>query len=659
MSIADVEKCLLTKGNGTGIQDVSSLALNGQLKLPLLSPKVVLPLLSKFSSLETLDLSNNGLKSIPADLPLPRLRSLNVSSNDLVHLDCIKCLPNLVDLTWLPGNEGLGDHFQFLAVFYCKKLETVNGVSTEKCKAGLKTLRKALLQVVTEVHGMHNEEINARLHSDPAETHVLMEELWVLVKRRISHGKKPSSFLVLQEAVSREIVRKYLEEISRHPRPEPSVFETSERKKVVVRQRMCPPVDDYDPKYFLRCHSANERKSDKETKIWRAAFRPGSSILATCGGNYVCIIDCDTGQVKMKYKLLEEDFYSVAWANMKVAEPASAPSPTAWMLATSGFRGSVRLLRSDRMTCVLEIKHHKSHVNSLLFHPLDSHKLFTGSADLSVCLWKFDRLLMPSHRTNYTLLMKFIVPTNDEISTNDVLNLHVRGSHLLAATENDFVCWKTSNIPGDASSATHGSVKKAPKIVKQRKCEFQAELPYMATEYSVMDGMTPLGSTPFVASKYYKDGVISIWDFDKTVQDSLSHPSSEENVDCRLLTRLKWSDTDELYINIGSSPDGKLILAGDDNGTIWLYNLQHLKILGGSAEPVMKVGEEEELLQPSAVLEWPDVYAEDPNDSGLDLDFHEKKIMINYLTVSSDSSFIVGCTDVNIVCVWQRSEKGS
>ena len=71
------------------------------------------------------------------------------------------------------------------------------------------------------------------------------------------------------------------------------------------------------------------------------------------------------------------------------------------------------------------------------------------------------------------------------------------------------------------------------------------------------------------------------------------------------------------------------------------------------------MGEEEELLQPSAVLEWPDVYAEDPNDSGLDLDFHEKKIMINYLTVSSDSSFIVGCTDVNIVCVWQRSEKGS
>ena len=55
------------------------------------------------------------------------------------------------------------------------------------------------------------------------------------------------------------------------------------------------------------------------------------------------------------------------------------------------------------------------------------------------------------------------------------------------------------------------------------------------------------------------------------------------------------------------------------------------------------------------MLEWPDVYAEDPDDSGLDLDFEDKKVMINYLTISNDGKFIVGCTDVNIVCVWQSS----
>ena len=63
------------------------------------------------------------------------------------------------------------------------------------------------------------------------------------------------------------------------------------------------------------------------------------------------------------------------------------------------------------------------------------------------------------------------------------------------------------------------------------------------------------------------------------------------------------------------------------------------------------MGVEEEILQPSAVLEWPEVHS--PSDSGLDLDFDDKKIMLNYLTISEDGQFIVGCTDVNIVCVWK------
>ena len=59
--------------------------------------------------------------------------------------------------------------------------------------------------------------------------------------------------------------------------------------------------------------------SCQETKIWRAAFQPGSHVVASCGGSYVCLIDCDAGKVLLKYKLLDEDFYSVAWSNMKVA----------------------------------------------------------------------------------------------------------------------------------------------------------------------------------------------------------------------------------------------------------------------------------------------------------------------------------------------------
>ena len=71
----------------------------------------------------------------------------------------------------------------------------------------------------------------------------------------------------------------------------------------------------------------------------------------------------------------------------------------------------------------------------------------------------------------------------------------------------------------------------------------------------------------------------------------------------------------------------------------------------------LQVGVEEEILHPSAVLEWPEVHS--PSDSGLDLDFDDKKIMLNYLTVSDDGKFIVGCTDVNIVCVWRLAASSS
>lgn len=35
-----------------------------------------------------------------------------------------------------------------------------------------------------------------------------------------------------------------------------------------------PSVPDYDPVYFLRCHSEGNDPSDEVTKVWRCAFEP-------------------------------------------------------------------------------------------------------------------------------------------------------------------------------------------------------------------------------------------------------------------------------------------------------------------------------------------------------------------------------------------------
>ncbi|KAJ8312838.1 hypothetical protein KUTeg_010211 [Tegillarca granosa] len=70
-----------------------------------------------------------------------------------------------------------------------------------------------------------------------------------------------------------------------------------------------PVIPDYDPSFFVRCHSKDNSPTDDTTKIWQCSFEPvinlsdcRENIVATCGGNVVCLVDCQTGKVMKKYK---------------------------------------------------------------------------------------------------------------------------------------------------------------------------------------------------------------------------------------------------------------------------------------------------------------------------------------------------------------------
>lgn len=65
----------------------------------------------------------------------------------------------------------------------------------------------------------------------------------------------------------------------------------------------------YDPVHFIRSHSKNNDPADIQTQIWEVVFEPDpldadktTTKVATCGGNSICIIDVNGGQVLMKYK---------------------------------------------------------------------------------------------------------------------------------------------------------------------------------------------------------------------------------------------------------------------------------------------------------------------------------------------------------------------
>ena len=109
--------------------------------------------------------------------------------------------------------------------------------------------------------------------------------------------------------------------------------------------------------------------------------------------------------------------------------------------------------------------------------------------------------------------------------------------------------------------------------------------------------------------------------------------------------QLKWSDTDNFYMNLGCHKGKGLICCGDDKGSLWLYNVPQFG--KDSAAPIKKV------VDPSARLMWPELQDDHlENSRKVPLDHHD--IIIDKVAASHDSSHIVAVTSNNMVCIWKQ-----
>lgn len=53
-------------------------------------------------------------------------------------------------------------------------------------------------------------------------------------------------------------------------------------------------------------------------------------------------------------------------------------------------------------------------------------------------------------------------------------------------------------------------------------------------------------------------------------------------VTAEVLGKLRWQTTDEIYINVTARPGLGAVVCGDNEGTIWLYDLQERVVNEGS-----------------------------------------------------------------------------
>ena len=133
-----------------------------------------------------------------------------------------------------------------------------------------------------------------------------------------------------------------------------------------------------------------------------------------------------------------------------------------------------------------------------------------------------------------------------------------------------------------------------------------------------------------------------------------------------MLANLKWSDTDNFYMNLGCHKGIGLVVCGDDKGSLWLYNCPGM--VATQPDPLRKV------VEPTTRLMWPDLQDDHlENSRKVPLDRHDiiidkvcllncykiqsKKPFLSQVACSFDNQHVVAVTSNNMVCIWRRTEE--
>ncbi|BHF66356.1 hypothetical protein SprV_0200937200 [Sparganum proliferum] len=396
-------------------------------------------------------------------------------------------------------------------------------------------------------------------------------------------------------------------------------------------------IVDYDPLHFIRCHARDNDPLDCSTKVWRCAFEPNpldpknstTTVVATCGGECVCLIDCRTGKVMKRFKHIGEEFYTVAWTTVEMATGHQTN-----LLAAAGKMREIRLLHPEQLVCYAEMRGHKDEVACMLFHPYRPTVLFSGDSKAFILVWDIGIPSAPEYSTKHQLLMRLVCP---RANLNPVLNLAFMPNYdtLLAGCEDGVFAWTLQDF-------------RKEKVGEERPPTMEIKVP--TRREPCFDGLARLSENLFVV-KCVEEGEIYVIDFSQLLLRKKRTTAAKKVVPAEVLGCLRWQTTEEIYINVTSRPGLGAVVCGDNEGTIWLYDLQtHVRS--------QKDGKKFKL-KPVKILEWPecsvggnredDVQLKESITSGF------KNPVINATDISSDGAYLVAVTDNNLVCIWNFS----
>nr|XP_021406694.1 leucine-rich repeat and WD repeat-containing protein 1 [Lonchura striata domestica] len=388
-----------------------------------------------------------------------------------------------------------------------------------------------------------------------------------------------------------------------------------------------------EPLHFLQCHSKGNSHEDFKTQLWSCVFEPvldsgarkdpivsSSRTVATCGGESVCLIDCETGTVLKKYKVATEEFFSVAWTTLTMVIGESRKKAHN-ILAAAGRRGIVKLIHVAADFCYGEIKAHKKPIATVCFSPTQETHLFTASYDKRIALWDIG---IPDCDYNFKASQLLVLETAS-VPLRIALVPTCPEQYLLAGCEDGCFAW---NI-------------KLDKGQKSRPFEAIFQFPgeeSMTTSHRV-DGLAFLNDD-VVVSKSSKPGCIYLWSWSKSFD--AKGKGCQRTMSAVILAELEWSTTDMSYLTLSTCPAKEYVFCGDEKGSVWMYNLSSYTTAWGSP----KGKRSERRISPTQILKWPElrVNGEQPPE-----------ILVNNVVADPAFSYLVVLTSVNITAIWKKS----
>lgn len=416
-----------------------------------------------------------------------------------------------------------------------------------------------------------------------------------------------------------------------HPTPQKgkqTKTKTSTPRKTAngKRQVSQEPVS-LQPIHVLQCHSRQDSPEDFETQLWACAFEPpqdcggdlsgGSRTVATCGGETLCVIDCESGHVLKKYKIPGEEFFSLAWSTVLMSRTGGSARPCN-ILAAGGKRGFVKLIHPRVNLAFGEFRASRRAISVVRFSPCNTTFLFTGTYENKILLWDIGGL---DRDYNFKISKLLVLETS---STPLHLSLlpGSQDTQLLSACDEGLFSFDIQ----------------LSKNIQKRNEEMEIVFPIYKKKdkknsYRTIDGLSFL-SDDIVASKSHMQGSIYLWSWSTT--RALWNGKKKE-VAAVVLVELQWSGTDIPYLSLGTCPGYGYVVCGDEKGSLWTYHITDSMIENFKSGKTISVTE---------VLEWPS-----PVRAGKG---PVEGPSINSVAMDPELRYLVALTDKNMAVVWRR-----